>query len=60
MISQKKKTIQQKLEEREKKFRLLANSMPQQVWTADSEGNLNYFNASVFEYSGLSPEKILK
>ncbi|MCW3090922.1 MAG: sensor signal transduction histidine kinase [Ferruginibacter sp.] len=49
---------QQKLQDREQKFRLLADSMPQHIWTADPEGNLNYFNQSVFSYSGLSPEQL--
>ncbi|MDI1318072.1 PAS domain S-box protein [Flavobacterium sp.] len=40
--------------ENERKFRLLSDSMPQQIWTSDTEGNLNYYNKSVFEYSGLS------
>jgi PAS domain S-box-containing protein len=48
------------LTESEKRFRLLADSMPQFVWTADTEGNLNYFNQSVFDYSGLSLEKIIE
>lgn len=52
------KNYQQQLEEREQKFRLLADSMPQFVWTADPEGNLNYFNQSVYDYSGLSPEEV--
>ena len=47
-----------KIEESEQKFRLLADSMPQHIWTADIEGNLNYFNRSVFDYSGLTPENI--
>ncbi len=46
--------------ESEQKFRLLADSMPQHIWTADTQGNLNYFNKSVFDYSGLSLEKINK
>ncbi len=46
--------------ESEKKFRLLADSMPQHIWTADPEGNLDYFNQSVFNYSGLSLEQINK
>ncbi|MEP6583815.1 MAG: PAS domain-containing protein [Ginsengibacter sp.] len=54
------KTYHKELEEREQKFRLLADSMPQHVWTADTEGNLNYFNKSVFDYSGLTPEQINK
>jgi PAS domain S-box-containing protein len=46
------------IEASEKKFRLLADSMPQHIWTADPQGNLNYFNQSVFDYSGLSLEQI--
>jgi PAS domain S-box-containing protein len=49
---------QQQLEEREQKFRLLADSMPQMIWTGDAEGHLNYFNRSVYEYGRLSPEEI--
>lgn len=47
-----------KLEESEVSFRLLADSMPQFVWSGDGEGNLNYFNQSVYQYSGLPPEVI--
>lgn len=50
------KKHQQELEESEQKFRLLANSMPQQVWTSDTDGNLNYFNQSVYDFSGLSKD----
>lgn len=52
------KNYHDQLHEREQKFRLLADSMPQFVWTSDEEGNLNYFNQSVFNYSGLTPEQI--
>ncbi|WP_051209847.1 PAS domain S-box protein [Gelidibacter mesophilus] len=54
------RNLQQQLLEREEKFRLLADSMPQHVWTSDPEGNLNYFNQSVYDYSGLTPEQIIK
>ena len=50
------KNYQQILLLREEKFRLLANSMPQFVWTGDANGNLNYFNQSVYEYSGLTEQ----
>ena len=46
------------LEDSEKKFRLLAESMPQFIWTGDAEGNLNYFNQAVYNYSGLSEEEM--
>jgi len=48
----------QKLEESEQKFRLLADSLPQHIWTADTEGNLNYFNKSVYDFSGFSKESL--
>ncbi|WP_303463160.1 PAS domain S-box protein [Tamlana sp. 1_MG-2023] len=54
----KEKLHQQELRESEQKFRLLADSMPQFIWTADIDGTLNYFNQSVYDYSGLSPEKV--
>jgi len=44
----------------EGKFRTLADSMPQFIWTGDTKGYLNYFNKSVYDYSGLSPEEIEK
>lgn len=50
--------LNNKIKESEKKFRLLADSMPQHIWTSDPDGNLNYFNQSVFDYSGLSAEQI--
>jgi PAS domain S-box-containing protein len=43
----------EEIKESEAKFRLLANAMPQQIWTADKKGNLNYFNKAVYDYSGL-------
>ncbi|MDQ3016845.1 MAG: PAS domain-containing protein, partial [Bacteroidota bacterium] len=52
------KLYQQQLKEREEKFRLLADSMPQHIWTADPNGNLNYYNKSVYDYSGLTPEDL--
>lgn len=54
------RNFQQQLLEREQKFRLLADSMPQFIWTADLEGNLNYFSQSVFDYSGLTREQLEK
>ena len=38
----------------ESKFRLLADSMPQLIWTADSTGNQNYYNLSAFTYTGMT------
>ena len=46
------------LEHSEKKFRTLADSMPQHIWTGEPDGNLNYFNQSVYDYSGLTPQQL--
>ncbi|MFT3682090.1 MAG: PAS domain S-box protein [Ferruginibacter sp.] len=46
-----KKDVLQNSEER---FRLLANSMPQLVWTAGAEGNVNYYNQSFYDYTGFT------
>jgi len=54
------KNSQQILMKSEEKFRLLADSMPQFIWTGDQIGNLNYFNRSVYTFSGLSEEEINK
>ncbi|SHG31034.1 PAS domain S-box-containing protein [Flavobacterium micromati] len=54
------KNVQTQLIEREQKFRLLADSMPQIVWTANPEGKLNYFNQAVFDYSGCSQDEIIE
>lgn len=54
------KEIENRLIESESKFRLLANSMAQLVWTGDVEGNLNYFNQAVYDYSGFNYEDLQK
>jgi hypothetical protein len=48
----------EELKENESKFRLLANAMPQLIWTTDKNGNLNYFNQAVYDFSGLSFEEL--
>ena len=37
----------------EERFRALADSMPQLVWTAGSDGAVDYYNARAREYAGL-------
>ncbi len=44
----------------EGKFRTLADSMPQFVWTADLQGNITYFNRSMLDYSGFTAPEIQK
>ncbi|WP_438710246.1 PAS domain S-box protein [Aquimarina muelleri] len=47
-----------KIKESEQRFKLLAKSLPIMVWTADVNGNLNYFNKVVYKYSGLQQGEI--
>ena len=53
----KRKRIELALKESENNFRLLADSMPQIVWTADECGWVDYFNQKWLDYSGMSLEK---
>ncbi len=39
-------------------FRMLADAMPQKVWTADLNGNVNYFNQKWLEYTHKSFEEL--
>ncbi len=42
------------LRQSEERFRHLADAMPQLVWTADSEGRVDYYNARASDYEGLT------
>ncbi len=46
--------LQENILRREKYFRTLANAIPQIVWTANSLGEIDFFNHRWFEYTGLS------
>ncbi|HEX8139820.1 MAG TPA: PAS domain S-box protein [Pyrinomonadaceae bacterium] len=45
------------LEESEKRYRSLADAMPQIVWTARADGHFDYYNRRWFEYTGLTEEE---
>ncbi len=47
---------QDEIASQEAKFRFLAESMPQMVWTADADGEVDYYNSKWFEYTGWNPE----
>lgn len=40
----------------EKRYRQLAESLPQIVWTAEPDGAASFFNSRFFEYTGLAHE----
>ncbi|MDB9372462.1 hybrid sensor histidine kinase/response regulator [Nodularia sphaerocarpa] len=41
----------------EQRYRYLAESIPQLVWTADADGNTDYFNTNWCKYTGLEMEQ---
>ena len=53
------KKAERALQESETRFRQLANSMPQLVWTSDANGGMNYFNQSVYDFSGLDEKAMM-
>ena len=52
------KKFSETLQESETRFRLLADFMPQFIWTSDTAGKLNYFNQAVYDYSGFTFEQL--
>ncbi|HEX8435321.1 PAS domain-containing sensor histidine kinase [Archangium sp.] len=48
---------EQRLDTEREQFRLLAEALPQIVWTAGPDGLHDYFNRRWYEYTGLSPEE---
>ncbi|MUZ62594.1 PAS domain S-box protein [Agrobacterium vitis] len=53
-----RKAAEKRVLESEERFRTLSQSMPNHVWTARSDGSLDWFNDQVFSYSGMSPEQL--
>jgi PAS domain S-box-containing protein len=47
------------LREREQRFRLLAESLPELVWLSDPYGSLTYLNTRFLDYCGIPPEKMV-
>jgi PAS domain S-box-containing protein len=41
----------------EERYRLLADMIPQNVWTADATGHHNYFSRRWYEFTGATPEE---
>ena len=50
---------EQALLDSERRFRQLADAMPQMVWIIGADGNANYFNKRWYEYTGL-PDRCRK
>lgn len=41
------------IEVSERKYRSLAEAIPQIVWTSNAEGEINYFNTRWYEFTGI-------
>jgi len=50
-----RKQDQEALRESEERFRQLADSMPQLVWTARPDGTVDYYNRRYLEFGGIEP-----
>lgn len=46
-------------EQDQHRFRLLSELIPQQIWTARPDGNLDYVNQRVLDFFGRTPEQVL-
>ena len=53
------KEAQEQLQEDINRFRFLAETIPQMVWTTNEKGEADYFNQRWYAYTGLSPEACL-
>ncbi len=51
---------EERLRESERRYRFLAESIPQIVWTASPEGTVDYVNNHLVEYTGLPAEAALQ
>jgi PAS domain S-box-containing protein len=52
-----RKQAEETLRQSEERYRFLADSIPEMVWTADAEGKRNYVNQRWHEYTGLNLEE---
>ena len=52
-----RKASAEALRQSERRFELLADAMPQMVWTARPDGRTEYFNQRWFDYTGLTFEQ---
>jgi len=53
------KLAQEKLRESELNLRQMTETIPEMLWSATSEGTIDYCNARVLNYTGLSVEEIM-
>ncbi|CAN5506139.1 hypothetical protein BH10PSE17_BH10PSE17_25820 [soil metagenome] len=49
-----RRAVEQALRESEAQFRILAQAVPNQVWTTDERGRLDWLNERVYEFTGIA------
>jgi PAS domain S-box-containing protein len=54
-----RKLAEERIARSERRFRELTEAMPMMVWTANSDGSVDYLNRRFFEYTGLFPDRPL-
>ena len=52
-----RKKAEEEIKASEARFRLLATSIPQIVWTNDKQGNTNYISGQFEKFTGQNPEE---
>ncbi|PTL78597.1 PAS domain-containing protein [Vitiosangium sp. GDMCC 1.1324] len=55
-----RKRAEQLQRESEERFRLLAEMLPQLIWSARADGHSEYFNTRWYEYTGQTPEQAMR
>jgi len=57
LLTQRRSTAQahRELDQTEARFRILADTMPQMVWSTRPDGFHDYYNARWYEYTGMEP-----
>jgi PAS domain S-box-containing protein len=53
-----RKRAEEALRQSEERYRYLAEAIPQLVWTTDADGECNYVNQKLCEYTGLTFEEV--
>ncbi|MFH7024194.1 MAG: PAS domain S-box protein [Heteroscytonema crispum UTEX LB 1556] len=53
-----RKRAEEALRQSEERYRYLAEAIPQLVWTTDADGQCNYVNQKLCEYTGLTFEEV--
>jgi PAS domain S-box-containing protein len=52
-----RRKVEDALRESERKFRTIADTMPQIVWSTRADGYHDYYNSRWYEFTGLTPER---